>query len=112
MHSIDGALHVASHHVLLHLPNGVFSSHAMGDQRIHNKNGFFHACVDAETATQISSHEFIQAKKKTTIIQSYETSFETKNTDGVQIQRKMWWTEVGIDRSVVTRKHFHPKKMS
>eukprot|EP00957_Ditylum_brightwellii_P137137 10456258-Ditylum_brightwellii.AAC.1 len=22
----------------------------------------------------------------------------------------MWWTEVGIDRSVVTRKHVHPKK--
>eukprot|EP00957_Ditylum_brightwellii_P150849 11486451-Ditylum_brightwellii.AAC.1 len=22
----------------------------------------------------------------------------------------MWWTEVGIDRSVVTRKYVHPKK--
>ena len=64
MPSIGGALHVASHHVLLHLPIGVFSTHTMGDQRIHNEDGVFHACVDAETVTQVTSDELIQAKQK------------------------------------------------
>ena len=56
---IDGALHAASHHVLLHLPIGVFSTHAMGDQRIYNENGLFHACVNAQIAKQISSNDFM-----------------------------------------------------
>jgi hypothetical protein len=60
--SIDGALHVASHHVLLHLPIGVFSTHAMGDQRIYNENGLFHACVNAQVAKEISYNDFMLAE--------------------------------------------------
>ncbi len=108
--SMDGALHVASHHVLLHVPIGVFSTHAMEDQRLHNENGLFHACVDAETASSITSDEFCHAQKKTRIIRSYETTDEIKNTDGKDVMWKTWWTEVEIDRSVVTQKHLNPQK--
>jgi hypothetical protein len=99
--SIDGALHVASHHVLLHLPIGVFSTHAMGDQRIYNENGLFHACVNAQVAKEISYNDFMLAKKETSIIRSYETVFEITNTDGVKIKRKTWWTGSGHVQSCI-----------
>ena len=60
---LDGSLHVSSHHVLLHVPIGVFSTHAMGDQRMYNERGLMHATVDAETASTISGEEFTNYTK-------------------------------------------------
>eukprot|EP00957_Ditylum_brightwellii_P119261 9098053-Ditylum_brightwellii.AAC.1 len=51
---IDGALHIPYHHVLLHLPIGVPSTHALGDQRQYNKNGLYRGCVDPQTASSIT----------------------------------------------------------
>ena len=62
--AIDGALHIPQHHVLVHLPIGHPSTHAMGDQQKYNEVGLMHGCVDAETASQISSEEFKNTEKK------------------------------------------------
>eukprot|EP00957_Ditylum_brightwellii_P011473 867202-Ditylum_brightwellii.AAC.1 len=48
---IDGALHIPHHHVLLHLPIRVPSTHAIGDQRQYNESGLYHGCVDPKTAS-------------------------------------------------------------
>jgi hypothetical protein len=105
---IDGALHVGQHHLLFHVPIGVMSTHAMGDQKSLNEQGLLHGCVDADTASKTCPEEFKEAKKKTKIIRSYETTCQITLTCGAKAKRQTWWTEVAIDREVHPKKRFNP----
>jgi hypothetical protein len=107
---LDGSLHVSSHHVLLHAPIGVFSTHAMGDQRMYNERGLMHATVDAETASTISGEEFTNYTKKTKIIRSYETTHLLTTTEGTKEERRTWWVELAADRTIHVQKHLNPSK--
>eukprot|EP00957_Ditylum_brightwellii_P184793 14075694-Ditylum_brightwellii.AAC.1 len=61
---IDDVLHIPHHHVLVHLPIGVPSTHALGDQRQYNKSGLYHGCVDPQTASSITIEQFNAAKEE------------------------------------------------
>ena len=107
---LDGALHVPSHHVLLHAPIGFKTTHAMGDQQDLQERGLFHGVVTPDVANSISMEEFSNSPKQTTIIRSYSTQYEVLNTDGKTISRKTWWIELAIDKSVTTLKHCNPTR--
>jgi len=109
-HFIDGALHIPQHHLLVHLPIGIPSTHAMGDQKTKNEKGLVHACVDPVIASTISEVEFKSTKKKTSIIRSYVTTTEVTDTNGVKTQKRTWWVELAIDRTVQPKKHSNPSK--
>eukprot|EP00957_Ditylum_brightwellii_P041701 3157810-Ditylum_brightwellii.AAC.1 len=78
---LDEALHVPSHHVLLHAPIGFKTPHAMGDQQDLQGGGLFHGVVTPDAATLISMEEFPNSPKQTTIIRSYSTQCKVPNTD-------------------------------
>eukprot|EP00957_Ditylum_brightwellii_P196911 15002512-Ditylum_brightwellii.AAC.1 len=74
----------------------------MGDQQKYNEVGLIHGCVDAETASQISSEEFKNAGKK---IRQYGITSFISNINGIPITRRTWFAEVSIDRNVDPTKH-------
>mmetsp|Transcript_23622 Transcript_23622/g.34712 ORF Transcript_23622/g.34712 Transcript_23622/m.34712 type:complete len:561 (+) Transcript_23622:138-1820(+) len=108
--NLDGALHIPSHHLLVHLPIGVPSTHAMGDQRSAKESGLFHACVHPLTASEISTEDFYNSPKKTSVMKTYTTECTVVTPDGIEVKRNTWWAELAIDRTVKTKKHKSPNK--
>eukprot|EP00957_Ditylum_brightwellii_P138757 10577273-Ditylum_brightwellii.AAC.1 len=82
----------------------------MEDQRSFNESSLFHACVHPLTASEISTEEFDNSPKKTSVIKTYTTECTVVTPDGIEVKRNTWWAEQAIDQTVKTKKHKSPSK--